>query len=70
MAAGGSFDVMAEKEANMEGTKKMRGAWVIRVKVRNSGKGVGAGHNKCNLGSGEDIPCYDKHKNSTTEKGE
>lgn len=54
----------------MEETKKTRGAWVICAKGRNSGKGAGTRHGKCNLGSSEDIPCHNEQKDSTTEEGE
>lgn len=38
MVAGGSLDIGAEKEANMEETKKTKGAWVIRVRGGNAEK--------------------------------
>lgn len=50
--------------------QKTKGAWVIHVKGRNSGKGTGTRHGKCNLGSSEDMPCHNEQKDSTTEKGE
>ena len=67
MAAGGSFDVMAEKEANMEGTKKMRGAWVIRVKGGNAGQDTGAEYS---LASNNDTPHCNEQRNATDEKEE
>ena len=47
MAAGGSFDVMAEKEANMEETKKSRGAWEIHVREVIAGQSAHARHDGC-----------------------
>lgn len=54
----------------MEEKQKTKGAWVIRVKGSNFGKGAGTRHGKCNLGSSESIPCHNEQKDSTTEKGE
>ena len=54
----------------MGGTKKTKGAWVIHVRGCRSGKGAGAGHDKCDLGSSEGIPCHNEQKDSTFEKGE
>ena len=70
MAFGGDLIITAEKEADMGGTKKTKGAWVIHVRGRSSGKGAGAGHDKCDLGSSEGIPCHNEQKDSTFEKGE
>ena len=51
----------------MEGTKKMRGAWVIRVKGGNAGQDTGAEYS---LASNNDTPHCNEQRNATDEKEE
>lgn len=54
----------------MKEATKTKGAWVIRVRRTDAGRGADFGHDKCSLSSSEDLPHCNEQKKTTDEKEE